>query len=185
MINTILLLALTQQITKIPTTPLNLEIKDVSGTTVSIPSKTAKANVLIFVGVDCPIANRMAPEIARIAKDYEKKKVKLTLVYGDPEVTTKDIQAHLKEYDLPKSAVIDKDKALKKATGATVTPQAVVLDKLGKIVYLGRINDLYEGHANTKKAPKKHDLRNALDDVLAGKPVRTPFTEAIGCFLPD
>lgn len=168
---------------QLATKPLNFEFADVGGAKLVIPAAGAKATVLVFVGVDCPIANRMAPEIARIAKDYGPRGVASVLVYPDASLKPAQVAAHLKSFAMPVSAVIDGSLKLVKATHASVTPQAVILDATGQMRYTGRINDLYEEHGKIKAKPKRNDLRVALDELLSGKPISKPVTPVIGCFI--
>ncbi len=162
-----------------------LRITDVVGVEHTVPSATAKATVLLYVGVDCPIANRMAPEIARIVKDYAPRGVETLLVYPERSLKPKDVTAHLKAYTIDAAAVIDKKHVLVKAYRAVVTPQAIVLDPTGKVRYNGRINDLYEEHGKIKPKPTRNDLRVALDELLAGKAVSKPTTQTVGCFIVE
>lgn len=144
-----------------------------------------KASVLIFVTHDCPIANAFAPEIHRIVRHYKPALVKFVLVYSDPDLTDSDIRRHMADYGHRDCAAIhDPGRILADATGAEVTPEAVVIGNQGSIEYRGRINDLYAGFGKRRRAATTDDLRNALDAVLAGKPVSTPRTKAIGCYLP-
>lgn len=72
----------------------------------------------------------------------------------------------------------DNDGVLAKALGATCTPHAFILDREMHIVYSGRIDDSRIGDTITSK-----DLENALDDILADRPVRVPQTEPFGCSI--
>lgn len=168
---------------QLATKPLHFEFTDVAGAKLVIPTAGAKATVLVFVGVDCPIANRMAPEIARIAKDYGPRGAETILVYPDASLKPVQVTAHLKSFAMPVSAVIDGSLKLVRAVHASVTPQAVILDPEGVVRYTGRINDLYEEHGKIKPKPKRNDLRVALDELLAGKPISKPVTPVIGCFI--
>lgn len=164
----------------------SLTIKDISGSEHKpFALGPDKASVLIFVLHDCPIANAYAPEIARIAKDYRGKPVRLALVYVDPDLTTKEIQKHRKEYGHEGcTAFFDRKHLLVKATGADVTPEAVVIDRSGRIAYRGRISNLYANYGKRRRKATQHDLRDAIDAVLEGKPVKNPRTEALGCYIP-
>jgi hypothetical protein len=175
-----------QQASTLPVMPVSVpKVLDVGGETSAIPATKSKATVLLFVAVDCPIANRMAPEIGRIIKDYRTKGVSCWMVYPDKDVKAAAVIDHMKSFDLDCRATIDRKHLLVKATGATVTPQAVVLDAQGTVRYLGRINDLYAEHGRTNPKPTRNDLREALDALLAGKPIPQPITEAIGCYIGD
>lgn len=175
-----------QQGTTLPKAPISLpKVTGVSGAVAAIPSPKAKATVLLFIGTDCPIANRLAPEMGRIIKEYSAKEIDCWLVYPDRDLKADAVIKHMKEYGLSCMATIDRKRTLVKAAGASVTPQAAILDSKGKVQYLGRINDLYAEHGKTNPAPKVNDLRNSLDAILAGKAVPNPITEAIGCYIGD
>jgi thiol-disulfide isomerase/thioredoxin len=169
----------------LPVQPLRFsKVKDVAGASHSIPAPKAKATVVIFVTVDCPISNRLAPEVARICEEYSPKGVVFYLAYVDPRTPKADVATHLKDYSYPCPGIIDAKHDLVKAFGATVTPEAGVLDAQGIVVYRGRINDLYEEHGKPKQKAKNQDLRDALDAVIAGKPVPNPIVGAVGCYIP-
>lgn len=173
-----------QSPTTLPKAPVALpKVTSVTGPTVAMPSPKAKGTVLIFVGVDCPIANRLSPEIGRIIKEYSEKGIDCWLVYPDRELKADEAIRHMKEYGLNCMATIDRKRTLVKAVGATVTPQAAILDAKGFVKYLGRVNDLFAEHGRTNPEVKSHDLRVSLDALLAGKPIPNPITEAVGCYF--
>ena len=64
-----------------------------------------------------------------------------------------------------------------KSYGAEYTPEVYLLDATYTLRYNGRIDDNWQN----PKGVKVHDLRTALDELLAGKPVSNPLSHAIGC----
>jgi hypothetical protein len=70
-----------------------------------------------------------------------------------------------------------------KLAKARVTPEAAVFSTHGELLYHGRIDDRYVDFGKSKREPTTHDLQDAIDAVLAGKPVRLPETRAAGCYL--
>jgi hypothetical protein len=148
--------------------------------------ESGKASAIFFVTNDCPIANSFAQEIARICSDYKSKGVACTLVYVDPSISDEQARKHAAEYghgDYPR--IVDRKHELVRATGATITPEAAVIDRDGKVVYLGRIDDSYASLGQPRRPVKNADLRNALNDVVAGKPVGKPRSKALGCYISD
>jgi hypothetical protein len=172
------------QVGPLPSAPIRLSASDIEGRPVAIPSPPAKATALVFLLIDCPIGNRLAPEIGRIGADYARKGVRLLLVYPDPSATKGQIGRHMREYGLVGIAIRDRSHALVRAGGAAITPSAVVLDAKGRMTYRGRVNDLFLSHGKRKERPGRHDLRLALDETLAGKPVTLAQAAAIGCDIP-
>ncbi len=62
------------------------------------------------------------------------------------------------------------------------TPEVFVLDPQRMIRYRGRVDDQY-APGTVRPEPKRHDLREALDELLAGRPVGQPRTEVSGCLI--
>ncbi len=143
-----------------------------------------KATVLFFLLPDCPVSNAYAPEIKRIGKDYEAKKVATYIVHADPDVSADAAKKHAKEFGYTCPVLRDPTHVLVKATGVKMAPEVAVLGPDGKVIYRGRIDDLYVTYGKRRPAPTQRDLRDALDALLAGKAVAAPSTTVIGCYLP-
>lgn len=148
-------------------------------------AKPAPAHVLLFVRTDCPITNRYAPELARIAQEFAGRGVDFWLVYPDKTETAEAIERHQAEYHLPGTALRDPQHVLVKRAEATISPQAAVFDHAGRLVYSGRIDDRYVAFGKARPAPRTHDLENAIAATLAGKSVAEPRTHSVGCYLAD
>jgi predicted ATP-grasp superfamily ATP-dependent carboligase len=140
-----------------------------------------KAAVLIFVGVDCPISNSYAPEINRIAADYSKKGLDFYIVYSEANLSAANAKKHSDDFGYACPSLMDRQQVLMKSTKAKVTPQAVVMGPDAEILYSGRIDNWYEDFGKQRFKPTTHDLRDALDAIVAGKKVAVPVTKAIGC----
>lgn len=143
------------------------------------------ATVYLFIAPDCPISNGYAPEIVRIANSYTPRGVAFVAVHADPRISLETAQEHARQYGYHFPVMVDADQKLAHRVGATVTPEAAVVDAEGRVVYLGRIDDVYYGFGKRREAPTRHDLRDALDAVLAKghiEPIRgeLPF----GCEIP-
>jgi hypothetical protein len=145
-----------------------------------------KAIVFLFTSTDCPISNRYAPEVRRIAETFASKGVVVRLVYPNPSEDTPAIREHMSAFSYAGvvEAVRDPDHALVKYVGATVTPEAAVYAG-GRIVYRGRIDDRYVDLGVERPKATRRDLAEAIADVMAGKAVAQPSTRAVGCFIAD
>ncbi len=145
----------------------------------------AKAVVLIFVSTDCPIANRYAPEIERLYEAYVGKQVAFWLVYADAHESVEKIRTHLHDYQYKVGGVRDLEHRLVKRCGAKRTPEAALFTTQGKEVYRGRIDDRFTDFGKSRNEPSRRDLKEAIDAVLAGRPVKVATTKVIGCYIPD
>ena len=85
---------------------------------------------------------------------------------------------------IPFPLLLDPKLSLARGAGATVMPEAAVLSPSGHVLYLGRIDDRVVDFGKARLQARQHDLREALDAVLAGKPVAHSRTRAVGCAIP-
>ena len=145
----------------------------------------AKANVLVFSMLDCPIANGYSPEIMAIADEFAPQGLRFFLVCVDPDATAEAARQHASDYSLELPILLDREHVLVSALEATITPEAAVVGAGGELLYRGRIDDLYAALGKKRVRPTRHDLRLALAAVVEGRPVEQPRTEAVGCFIPD
>ena len=163
-------------------------IRDLGGSLLNLFEPGSAANVLFFITSDCPISNGYAPEVQKLCAEYERRGVQCTLLYEDVGIDRRSAQKHLDDFRYRGiSAAIDADRKIANHANATVTPQAVVVDSKGEIRYRGRINNFYAGLGKPRQRVTQHDLADALNAVLTGKPVPNPETETFGCYIvsPD
>jgi len=157
---------------------------DIGGRPFSPFTASPQPHVLVFVSSDCPISNGYAPDLQRMCTEYGTKGVRCSLVYEDLDIDAAAVRAHLAEYGYRGvSAAIDGDRTLARRAGASVTPEAVLVDVKGRIRYRGRIDNRYIDLGKQRRIVTERDLRDALDAVLAGKPVPHPETRALGCHI--
>lgn len=145
--------------------------------------RTARATVFFFVRTDCPISNRYAPEIEKLASKYSKDGIAFWLVYPDEMTLPQEIEQHRKDYHLSLQALRDPRHALVKMAKITVTPEAAIFLPDGQEVYHGRIDDRYVDFGKERPAPTIHDLDDALRSVLRGGSIASSLTRAVGCYI--
>lgn len=163
-----------------------IELADLEGGKVKpVADDGRKATVLFFLMHECPVANTYAPEISRLQAEYAAKGVRSYVVYVEEDLAVEKARGHAREYGFKLGTLRDPGHRLVRATGATVSPEAVVLSPSGKILYIGRIDDRVADFGKRRVEPTRRDLRLALDAVLAGKKVEVSRTRAVGCYIPD
>jgi hypothetical protein len=160
-------------------------VRDIDGVARE-PLKVEKGHfeALFFVTNDCPVSNYYAHEVRRICEDYAKRGVGCALVYTDPAMTDEQAREHAREYghgSYPK--IVDRTHALVKATGAAINPTAVLIRPDESIAYRGRIDNFYAAIGKTRRVVTEHDLRDALDAVIAGRPVAKQEAPPVGCYI--
>ena len=142
-----------------------------------------KAVVLFFVTTDCPVGNSYVPEMNRIREAYAARGVLFFAVQAETSVAETEVARYAAEYRYTFPLLLDPQQVLVRWTGATITPQAAVLTSEGKLLYLGRIDNRVEDFGQQRFQATHADLREALDDILAGKPVPHPLTKSVGCAI--
>jgi hypothetical protein len=165
-----------------------LAVSDIDGHVwTPLSPATGETNLIFFVSADCPVSARYAPEIDRIAATYAARGVHTWLVYADLTATIPSVRENLKAFhpDAKTPAIIDAGFQLTTAVDATITPEAAIYTSLGRVgrVYRGRIDDLYVSIGKSRREALHHDVRDALDAILAGRSVAAPQTDAVGCFI--
>jgi len=163
----------------------NLVFKDAQGKTVALHGlKDQKAIVLVFLSFECPVSNGYAPVLVDMVREYAKHGVTLIGLTTNLDETPADVAKHAKEFGLNFPVYRDANLAAAHALAADVTPEAFVLDSAFVLRYRGRIDNAYSERLKKHQQITKHDLRQALSEIVTGRPVATPATQAIGCFIP-
>ena len=142
-----------------------------------------RPTVYVFTTTDCPISNRYAPEIKRLAAKFDGR-AKFVLVYPVPTDSPELIREHARKFAYRLETMRDTEQKLVKQAGVKVTPEVAVM-RGSTLLYRGRIDDRYVDFGKDRPAPTKRDLDDALTAITAGKTVAVRETRAIGCFLTD
>lgn len=149
-----------------------------------IKASQGKIAVLIFVRTDCPISNRYAPTLQKLSADFQAN-AKFWLVYPDKRTTPQQITEHLRQFHYSISALRDPAHSLAKFVSATITPEAAVFSAQGKLLYHGRIDNLYVDAGRARSAATTHELKDAIESAAFGKTRMTAFTPSVGCYISD
>jgi len=139
-----------------------------------------KAFVLVFTNTSCPLVERYLPTLRAMEKEYRDRGVQFVALNAAAEdsVVAMATQAVQHEAEFPFAK--DPGGACARTLGVRRTPEAVVLDAEKRLCYRGRIDDQYR-LGGVRKEPTSRDLKDAIDAVLAGRPVANPETPVDGC----
>ena len=140
-----------------------------------------EALALVFTGNGCPTAKSCEDRLIALRESYGSRSLQLVAVNSNnPYLSPPDTFAQMtlrttqKGFNFP--YLKDETGALARAYGATRTPYILLFDGDRRLRYRGRLDD-----ARDPSRVTRHDLQRAVDDVLAGRPVEVPETEAFGC----
>jgi hypothetical protein len=141
----------------------------------------ARAVVLVFFSIECPICQRYAPELRALREQFTPRGADLWLVQPGSAETPEATRRFLQDYNLPIPLLRDPRHALVKLAGAKTTPEAAVFLPDGRLAWRGRIDNRFADFGKARPAPTRRDLRDALEAVLAGKRPPRARAPAVGC----
>jgi peroxiredoxin len=143
--------------------------------------KGHRAVVVAFLCFECPVSTAYCRTLADLAGAYRGRGVAFLGVVPGEDGSAAEVTRQAKELGLPFPVYADRTGAAAAALEAAVTPEVFVLDRDFVLRYRGRIDDRYAARLRQKPRIDRHDLRQTLDELLAGKAVSEPATLAVGC----
>jgi peroxiredoxin len=161
------------------------ELPDVvTGKTVSL-NELAENNALLvmFICRHCPYVKHVQAELARIGEDYKDKALGIVAISSnDAAAYPDDAPASLREMALELKFnfpfCYDQTQDVARAFTAACTPDFFLFDSRQRLVYRGQLDDSRPGTASPVTG---HDLRAAIEAVLAGRQVNPVQRPSIGC----
>jgi peroxiredoxin len=162
----------------------NVTLQTDSGKNFSLRDlKNQKAIVAVFLSFDCPVSTSYSQTLALLAGAYKDRQVAFVGIVSGDDLDAAKVAKLAREYSIPFPVYCDPKLTAADAFKANITPEAFVLDHNFVLRYRGRIDNGYVARFKKRQQITSHDLRTALDQVLAGKPVKAPATDAIGCSI--
>ncbi len=148
--------------------------------------KDSKVVVVAFLGVECPLSKLYGPRLAELAAEYESKGVSFLGVDSNRQDSVTEMAQYAQVHNIAFPLLKDLNNVLADKIGADRNPQVFVLDRDRVIRYAGRVDDQYgfqtgSGYARPKTS--RRDLAAAIDELLDGKAVSQPTTDALGCLI--
>ncbi len=167
------------------------DVKRQYGFKISLPDGSAfklaqqdqpQLTVVCFLGAECPLVRLYGPILDKMADELKSKNVRFIGLNSNSQDSVDDINEYLKEYKVKFPIVKDYENKIADQYGAIRTPELFVIDQNLELKYKGRIDNQYFPGVIRPKA-RREDLKIALNELLAGKKVSVPETEATGCFI--
>src|SRR5262245_57165732 len=141
-----------------------------------------KAFVIVFTTTGCPLVEPYLPLLQKLESAYRGKDVQCIAINVGAGDSILAMATQAVEHDVAFPFVKDFEGKWAPALGVTRTPEVVVLDAERRLRYRGRIDDQYRLGGN-RAAPTRHDLQEALDQVLAGREITVQETTVDGCAI--
>jgi peroxiredoxin len=161
------------------------DLPGADGTSYSLADFSGRtAIVIVFSCNHCPYVQAYEDRINSIAREYAPQNVALVAInannidaYPDDNLDEMAKRARAKGFVFP--YVRDDTQEVAAAYGAECTPEVFIVDGSGTVCYHGGIDDNYREPEQVQKP----FLRNALDDLVAGRSIAEAETQALGCSI--
>ena len=155
-------------------------LEDQDGSEVSLSDYAGKVVVLEWINPDCPFVKRHHEQrstMRDLAREFAPQGVVWLGVNSTHYMPAEDTRAWREKVGIRHPILIDRSGEVARAYDAKTTPHMYVVDTDGLVVYNGGIDDDPRGRS---EAPTNY-VEQALEDVLAGRPVETPRARPYGC----
>jgi peroxiredoxin len=159
------------------------ELPDTDGVPVALEPARHAASVVVFTANGCPYARAWHDRVQQVARDYADRDVTVLQVVSNdaadhPEDSVESMRQRVAAGEFAGPLLHDAEQSAAQAYGATATPEVFVIDRGGVVRYHGAPDGNYDDPALDAGW-----VREALDDVLAGREVARPSTSPAGCSI--
>jgi peroxiredoxin len=162
----------------------DFRLPDTDGKIVALDDfANAPALLVIFLCNHCPYVKHVRDQLVSLAKDYQAKGVAVVGISSNDATAYPDDSPEMMArekatvgYTFP--YLYDETQEVGKAYKAACTPDFYVFDNDRKLAYRGQLDGSRPGNATPVTG---QDLREALDAVLAGRPVDDDQRPSMGC----
>ncbi|MCP4193935.1 MAG: redoxin domain-containing protein [Planctomycetaceae bacterium] len=138
--------------------------------------------VLAFLGTECPLAKLYGPRLQRLQDQYADRGVVFWGVNSNTQDSLSEIAAFARKHDINFPMLKDPGNRLADQLRAKRTPEVFVLDDKRVLRYWGRIDNQF-GVGYLREEPTEHQLKDAIDALLAGHAIEAPKVESVGCYI--
>ena len=159
------------------------ELNDHAGAKRSLAEWSEKpVMVVVFLGTECPLAKLYGQKLGEMEAEFAKRGVQFIGINSNQQDTLQELAGYGTKFGVKFPLLKDPGARVAEQFGATRTPEAFVLDRDRVVRYQGRIDDQY-GVGSARNQATKTELVDAVEALLADKPVEVTATQPVGCLI--
>jgi len=161
------------------------KLKDISGKEITLKDAIKENGLLVMFSCNtCPVVISNQARTKEICQFATKKSIGVVLLNSNEanrsgSESLSAMQEYAKGQGYNWHYAEDKNNELADAFGASRTPECFLFDKEGKLIYHGAIDDSPSDAATVKR----NHLKEAINEVLAGKEVSVKQSKSVGCSI--
>lgn len=141
-------------------------------------------SLFVFLSPECPLCQNYTRTLKQLREKY-KKQVNCYGVIPGNAYTIKEVADFKNKYTINFDLFIDTKQNLTHYLNATVTPQVVLINNKGSLVYTGAIDDWVQAIGKKRLQVSQHYVNDAIEQSLQPAIVKIKATNAIGCKIND
>lgn len=143
-----------------------------------------KLQLFIFLSPECPLSKNYTSALNKLFQQYGEQVEFFGCISGKG-FSYAEIQSFINTYKISFPLFDDESKKFTNYIAATVTPEVMLLNNKGELVYSGAIDNWLQDLGKQKLTVSKHYLQDAISASLNNKPVPIKKTKAYGCLIND
>lgn len=154
-------------------------LADIGGQSHSLASlQGTQGTLLLFISTRCPVSNNYDERMEALHREYGPRGVRVVGINPNRNEPVEEVRRHAQEKGLTFTILKDAGNRIADYLGASVTPEAYLLDTQRVLRYHGRLDaDQHEPSLNS------NELREALDALLNGQDITNLGRKAFGCTI--
>lgn len=139
--------------------------------------------VFLFLSPECPLCENYSATLKTLRSEFDEEQVAFVGIFSGEWYSKEEITTFLARYQPPVTPILDPTYQLQQLFSATVTPEAVVTNDEGEVLYQGKIDNWIVSLGKKRTVVNQYYLRDALRSLLQGQTPEFVKTEPIGCFI--
>lgn len=144
----------------------------------TLAKQGTKGAAVIWVSLQCPVSQAYEGRMKQIASEFKNRGIAVIGIASNATESEQDLEKYFRGKAPGFPVLRDAQNRIADEYGAKVTPEVFLVDTAGLIRFHGAIDDSQDA-----AGVKQSFLRQAIEDILAGRSVKTPTHKAFGCSL--
>jgi thiol-disulfide isomerase/thioredoxin len=142
-------------------------------------------NLFVFLSPECPLCKNYTTVLNKVTKDFPFDSLIIIGIISGKAYSAEKVNSFKKEFLVDFQLFIDPAKKLTNYLEATITPEAVLINEKGKLIYRGAIDDWVTDLGKNKLRPEKEYLRLAITQYINHQPISIKKTKPKGCYINE
>ena len=142
-------------------------------------------NLFVFLSPECPLCKNYTTVLNKISQDFSRDSFVIIGIVSGKSYSPEEVNSFKKEFSVDFQLFVDPAKKLTNYLKATITPEVVLINEKGKLIYRGAIDDWVTDLGKNKLRPEKEYLRLAVTQYINHQPISIKKTKPKGCYLNE